>query len=87
MIVPPALLSRGQSEPLAESNAFLCLLLETANMRVDQNLTLVPASTDRSRREAGIADVAIGRGADFRSSANARLVPIYNLWWPAPITV
>ena len=35
MIVPPALLSRGQSEPLAESNAFLCPLLETANMRVD----------------------------------------------------
>ena len=38
MIVPPALLSRGQSEPLAESNAFLCLLLETANMRVVENV-------------------------------------------------
>ena len=34
MIVPPALLSRGQSEPLGESNVFLRLLLETANMRV-----------------------------------------------------
>jgi hypothetical protein len=34
MIVPPALLSRGHSELLGHERAFLCLLLETANMRV-----------------------------------------------------
>jgi hypothetical protein len=35
MIVPPALPSGGHAEQLAKaSNQFVCLLLETANMRV-----------------------------------------------------
>jgi hypothetical protein len=33
--VPPALLSRGHSELLGHERAFLCLLLETANMRAE----------------------------------------------------
>ena len=45
MIVPPALLSGGHSEPRDASKAFLCLLLETANMRVDQILDAAPRLT------------------------------------------
>ena len=47
-IVPLALPSRGHSVPLAREYAFLCLQLETANMRVDR------AGSAYSSEDAGV---------------------------------